>query len=335
MQVYWLLFAGILGLVVSLVVAPIVIKLSKKFKLGQTILHYVDLHKQKEGTPTMGGFIFLLGFIVSSVCFFQVDCVLAVVALATTLSFALLGFLDDFIKIKYHQNEGLKPYQKIIGQVGISTIIALFVYFGDFVGTEIIVPFFNISVDIGWGVIPLIIFLLIAITNSVNLTDGLDGLAGGVGMMSLLGFVLLAVVFSSTYPLNSQLFNEQYNLIICACALIGGIVGFLVFNCNKAKIFMGDTGSLALGGFIGAFSIFTRLELFLPIIGIMFVLSAVSDIIQVLHYKRTKRRVFLMAPLHHHFEKKGVHENRIVVIYIVITMLISALTLALTLLLRG
>lgn len=330
MQIYKLLFCFLIGIVVSLVAAPLVIKLSQKFKLKQTILHYVELHKDKQGTPTMGGFIFLIGFVVAAACFLREDCLLAVVSVAVTLSFCLLGFLDDFIKIKFHQNEGLKPYQKIIGQLGISTIIALFVYFSPLVSTSIVLPFSHITLNLSWGVIPFVIFVMLAITNSVNLTDGLDGLAGGVSFVYLFGFAVLIFLFATTQnTLAPQ--TEQYNLVLCAAAMMGGLGGFLCNNCNKAKIFMGDTGSLALGGFVGAIAIFSGLELFIPILGIMFVLSAVSDIIQVLHFKRTKKRVFLMAPLHHHFEKKGVHENRIVIIYIFITMAMSVLSIALTL----
>lgn len=330
MQIYKLLFCFLIGLVVSLAFAPLVIKLSQKFKLKQTILHYVELHKDKQGTPTMGGFIFLLGFVVAAACFLREDCLLALVAIAVTLSFCLLGFLDDFIKIKFHQNEGLKPYQKIIGQLGISTIVACFVYFNGLVPNSIVLPFSNITLNLSWGVIPFVIFVMIAISNSVNLTDGLDGLAGGVSFVYLFGFAALMFIFiSASSPSNVQM--EQFNLVLCAAAMMGGLGGFLCNNCNKAKIFMGDTGSLALGGFVGAIAVFSGLELFIPILGVMFVLSALSDIIQVLHFKRTKKRVFLMAPLHHHFEKKGVHENRIVIIYIFITMAMCVLSIALTL----
>lgn len=333
MEVYNLLFCFLIGLLVSTAFAPVVIKLSQKFKLKQTILHYVELHKDKQGTPTMGGFIFLLGFVVASACFLRNDCLLLVIAIAVTLSFALLGFLDDFIKIKFHQNQGLKPYQKIIGQLGISTIIGLFAYFNNIVPNQIVLPFSNITLNLGWGIIPFVVLVMIATTNSVNLTDGLDGLAGGVSFVYLFGFAALMFIFISNID-STFLQSEQFNLILGASAMMGGLGGFLCFNCNKAKIFMGDTGSLALGGFIGTLAVFSGLELYLPILGIMFVLSALSDIIQVLHYKRTKNRIFLMAPLHHHFEKRGVHENRIVVIYIFITIAISILSIAITLAVR-
>ncbi len=331
MQIYLLLFCFVASLIVACAFGPLVIKLSQKFKLGQTILHYVEQHNQKQGTPTMGGFIFLISLSLTSIFFLRQDCLLAVILIAVTLSFALLGFLDDFIKIKFHQNEGLKPYQKIIGQVGLSLIVAMFVYFGGLVSTKVLIPFTNITFDMGWGIIPFIVLVLLATTNSVNLTDGLDGLAGGVSFVYLIGFTALALIMQTSL---STVEPQIYNLLISAMALCGGVGGFLLFNCNKAKIFMGDTGSLALGGFIGTLAIFCGMELYIPILGIMFVLSALSDIIQVIHYKRTKKRVFLMAPLHHHFEKKGVHENRIVVIYIFITMVIGIASIATVLAVR-
>ena len=223
--------------------------------------------------------------------------------------------LDDFIKIIYRHNEGLRPYQKIIGQFGLALIVSLYIYFSGRTSLN----FFGITFDIGAFIIPLVILVLIATTNSVNLTDGLDGLAGGVSFVYLLIFGILLTLFNSI---------EMSNLAIITFSLCGGLLGFLMFNCFPAKIFMGDTGSLALGGFIGTVAVLTGLELILPIMGIMFVLSAVSDILQVLYFKKTKgKRIFLMAPLHHHFEQKGVHENRIVIVYISITAVISLIVL--------
>lgn len=287
----------------------------KKIKASQSILHYVDKHVSKEGTPTMGGLIFLLTLVFSSCFLLEYSTFLAWFLLAITFAYALLGFLDDFIKVHYHHNEGLKPYQKIIGQVGIAVIIAVYVYLSG----RTSLSFFSLKFDIGWGIIPLVILVMVATANSVNLTDGLDGLAGGVSFVYILIFGII---------LSLTAMPEYQNMAIMCFGMCGGILGFLTKNCFPAKIFMGDTGSLALGGFIGAVAVLSGLELLIPIMGIMFVLSALSDIIQVLHYKRTKKRIFLMAPLHHHFEQKGVHENRIVVVYIVITAAVSLCVLA-------
>lgn len=300
------ILSGIVALAFSLLLAPLVISVCKKLKASQSILHYVDKHAQKEGTPTMGGFIFLLAMLVGIFFLMSEQRFSSFFLILVTLSYALLGFLDDFLKVHFHHNEGLKPYQKIIGQFGLALIVALYIYFSGRTSLN----FFGLNFDIGFFIIPLVILVLLATTNSVNLTDGLDGLAGGVSFVYLLIFGIILTLATNV---------EMNNLALVTFSLCGGLLGFLVVNSYPAKIFMGDTGSLALGGFIGTLAVLTGLELILPIMGVMFVLSALSDIIQVLHYKRTKKRVFLMAPLHHHFEQKGVHENRIVVVYIVIT----------------
>lgn len=300
------ILSGIVALAFSLLLAPLVISVCKKLKASQSILHYVDKHAQKEGTPTMGGFIFLLAMLVGIFFLMSEQRFSSFFLILVTLSYALLGFLDDFLKVHFHHNEGLKPYQKIIGQFGLALIVALYIYFSGRTSLN----FFGLTFDIGLFIIPLVILVLLATTNSVNLTDGLDGLAGGVSFVYLLIFGIILTLAGNV---------EMNNLALVTFSLCGGLLGFLVVNSYPAKIFMGDTGSLALGGFIGTLAVLTGLELILPIMGVMFVLSALSDIIQVLHYKRTKKRVFLMAPLHHHFEQKGVHENRIVVVYIVIT----------------
>lgn len=301
---YFIAFLSALGL--GLLLTFPVIHLCKKLKISQTILHYVDKHTAKSGTPTMGGWIFILaGMAVSLIFIFDGDFFVPLIVLLVILGYGLLGFLDDYIKIKFHQNEGLRPYQKIIGQVGISLIVALYVYFK--VGTSI--DLFGLKIELGLFIIPFIILFFVAVTNAVNLTDGLDGLAGGVSGAYLLFFGIILALLSG------------YDSLALICfAFVGAIFAFLCVNVYPAKIFMGDTGSLALGGLIAGIAVFSGLELIMPIIGIMFVMSVVSDILQVAHYKRTKRRIFKMAPLHHHFEKLGVHENRIVTIYIVITL---------------
>ena len=300
------LLCGLFGILFSSLVAPFVLWVCKKLKASQSILHYVDKHASKEGTPTMGGIIFLLTLLFSALFLFHDSSFLAWFAIAVTFAYALLGFLDDFIKVKLHHNEGLKPYQKIIGQVGIAIIVAMYVYMTG----QTSLSFFAWKFDIGFWVIPLVVLVLVATANSVNLADGLDGLAGGVSFVYLLFFGIILTLFNTV---------EMSNLALLCFGLCGGILGFLILNFYPAKLFMGDTGSLALGGFIGVVAVLSGLELLVPIMGVMFVLSAVSDIIQVLYFKRTRKRVFLMAPLHHHFEQKGVHENKIVFVYITIT----------------
>lgn len=287
-----------------------IIALAKKLKVSQTILHYVDKHAGKSGTPTMGGWIFILAGTIAAFFYFKGDAFFAMLSLLVMFCYGILGFLDDFIKIKYHHNEGLKPYQKIIGQVGISLVIALYVYFR--VGTTI--DFFGLKWDMSWGIIPLIMVFFVAVTNSVNLMDGLDGLASGVSATYLLCFGGVLAIIGG---------QANQNLAVVAFAMVGALLAFLLFNGFPAKIFMGDTGSLALGGLIASLAVFSGLEFVLPIMGLLYVLTALSDILQVAHYKRTHRRIFKMAPLHHHFEQLGVHENRIVTIYIVITFVLG------------
>lgn len=299
--------AFLLALILGILLAFPILKLCKKFHLSQTILHYVDKHAGKSGTPTMGGLIFIFAIIIASAFFLRGQVMGALLALVTMVGYGLLGFLDDFIKVKFHKNEGLKPYQKIIGQVGISLVIAVYVYLN--IGGKL--EFFGLNIDIGAFIIPFIVFFFVAVTNSVNLIDGLDGLAGGVNSVYFLFFGLILVLLGQT----------EYALI--SFASVGALLAFLIVNCFPAKIFMGDTGSLALGGLMASVATLSSTELLMPIIGLMFVVTAVSDIVQVLHYKRTHKRVFLMAPLHHHFEKKGVHENRIVLVYILITMVLG------------
>lgn len=325
------IFCFLFAFTVAFIISPLVIYTCKKLKAQQNILHYVESHKGKQGTPTMCGFIFIIGTIAGSVFAFNGSYTLALLTIIVMIAFSVLGFLDDFIKIKSGQNEGLKPYQKIIGQVGISFIIALFVY--QYVGTGIYIPFVNVIVDIGVFIIPLVVLVFVSLVNSVNLLDGLDGLCSGVSFFYLASFICLLTL--NLDVLSGSALLENQNLIIVSFCLLGGLLAFEIFNGFPAKVFMGDTGSLAIGGFLSAVAVFSGMELYILILGFPYVITAISDIMQVLYYKKTKKRIFLMAPLHHHFEKKGVHENKIVIVYIIITILIGVITYALTSLLRG
>lgn len=321
------------ALIFSVLLSPLIIAASRKLKASQTVLDYVKEHKSKSGTPTLGGIIFIVASLIA-VCFFTKNFTLAILSLASMLGYGILGFLDDFIKIKYKQNLGLKPYQKLIGQLGLATIIAFFAYYSNLVGSTVFVPFVNITIDFSWGIIPFIILVYLAVTNAVNLTDGLDGLASGVSAAYLIGFFNLLLIYVNTIS-SPQLIMEYQNLAMVSVCAIGALIGFMCVNVFPAKIFMGDTGSLAIGGLLSSLAVFSRLELFVPILGIMFVVSAVSVIMQVLYFKKTKKRIFKMAPLHHHFQQKGVHENRITLVYIVITTVVSLLTVMITIFAGG
>lgn len=328
------LFALIVCFSITILFGPLVINTIKKLKAKQTILHYVKEHKDKQGTPTMGGIMFILPCVVTSLVFFSQDYTLAIISLAVMLCFAVLGFLDDFIKIRYKQNLGLRAYQKIIGQVGISIVLSIFAYKTNLVGSQLYLPFCDgQTLDIGMWIIPFNVFVLLALVNSVNLIDGLDGLCSGVSFINFVTFGIIITI--STSFVSGALIAEYQNLSIVAYSITGALLAYFVYNCFPAKVFMGDTGSLALGGLLSSIAILTGTTLYIPIVGFMYVLTAVSDVVQVAYYKATKKRIFKMAPLHHHFQMQGMNENRITVIYIITTMLISLSSIALILFVGG
>jgi len=320
-----LIFACLISFVLSFISGILLIPILKKIKAGQTVLKYVETHKDKNGTPTMGGLFFIIPSMVVFLLYGGANGRIALVALSIGLAFMLVGFLDDFIKVKFKRNEGLKAYQKIIFQFGIAILSGVFAFRNGI--TLFHIPFSNINVDLQVFTIPIVAVIFIAITNSVNLTDGLDGLAGSVSAVYL--FFITVLISAQCVALKYMYLKiEEYErLKLLSVCLIGGILAFLIFNTSKAKVFMGDTGSLSLGGFIGAISIFSSNSFFIPIIGIMFVVSSISVIMQVAYYKKTKKRIFLMAPLHHHFQLKGCSESQIVYCYSIITAILGALSL--------
>ena len=281
----------------SFVLLLVILPILKRLKAGQYILGYVKEHKNKGGTPTMGGLAFISAIIAVSLCLIGIKDNNVNLTLAVTGGFTVVGFLDDFLKIYRKDNGGLKPYQKIIFQLAIAAVAAVYCYLNGH--TYVNLPFCGgKSVNLSWGIIPLTLFIFIATVNCVNLTDGLDGLAGGTSLayLFIMGIMLCLQVNGSA--------------VVCFVA-VGALAAFLIFNSNKACIFMGDTGSLALGGLISCISVFSGNSLYIPILGIMFVVSGISVIVQVIYYKRTRRRIFLMAPLHHHFQMKGYTECKI------------------------
>ena len=305
-----IIFIGILGaFAASFLLLLLVLPLLKKLKAGQYILGYVKEHKSKSGTPTMGGLAFVAAIIIAGFCLCGFKNGQANLTLAVTAGFTVVGFLDDFLKIYRKENEGLKPYQKIFFQLSIAMVAAVYCYINDL--TSVNIPFAGgFSVDLKWGIIPLVTFIFIATVNCVNLTDGLDGLAGGTSIAYLVIFGIMRTM-------------QGTHLAYLCFAAVGAIAAFLVFNTNKAAIFMGDTGSLALGGFISCVSVFSGNSLYIPLLGIMFVISGISVIVQVIYYKRTRKRVFLMAPLHHHFQMKGHSESKIAYAYFTLTALVG------------
>jgi len=312
--------------ILCLIISPFVIKMTKKLKASQPLYEYVDMHNKKSGTPTMGGIIFIIGIVVTSILFIGFESKLSLVCLGVFLSFGLVGFIDDFLKIKHKQNMGLKAYQKVVFQLAIALIVSFFAYFNGLIGSTLYLPFVNLEIDLGIFYVPFTVLVFLAVTNSVNLTDGLDGLAGGVSLGYIVNFSVIILTIISSLKLlgtNSLIISEYTNLTLIMAASIGSLLAYLLFNSFPAKIFMGDTGSLALGGLIACLNIFTKQTFLIPILGVMFVVSAVSVILQVVKFKLTKKRMFLMAPFHHHLEKKGMNETKIVSVYIIITIIVG------------
>ena len=324
----------ILSFLLGTILMPVIIKLIRKLSCSQTILEYVQEHKSKQGTPTMGGVVFYISTLIVVVCLMKYSTELGV-AIGVGLGFALIGLMDDYIKVKFKQNLGLKPYQKIIGQVGIAVILACYIYFFSSNKGVIYLPFTFKAVDLGFWIIPFVIIVCLATTNSVNLTDGLDGLAGGVSVVYGGVFIALISIFvglAFNAGESDAFINVYKDMALLIAIFIGAIMAFLVFNTNKASIFMGDVGSLGIGGIFASTACIMGFELMLAIVGIMYVLSALSVILQVLYFKRTGgKRIFKMAPIHHHFQMCGHSEAKIGYIYQVITLMVGLITILLTL----
>ncbi len=320
-QIICFIISSLITLLVGFAFLPFL----KKLKLKQPILKYVDEHKSKSGTPTMGGLFFIVGGIFTYLIFNRESSRLSNLTIAITLGFMLVGFIDDYLKIKFKHNEGLSVVQKLLFQLIVSLIASYFSYQS---GLDFLyLPFSKVKISLGLYVIFLNVFVFIATVNSVNLTDGLDGLCGSVSLFVFLALALLIILESSLFGVTYINRAEYLSLSMLSICFAGGLFGYLVFNTNRASVFMGDTGSLSLGGAISTIAVLSGNTLLIPIIGICYILSSVSVIIQVLHFKRTKKRVFLMAPIHHHFQEKGYTESKITYVYSFITIVLSLLSI--------
>ncbi|HIR59775.1 MAG TPA: phospho-N-acetylmuramoyl-pentapeptide-transferase [Candidatus Onthousia excrementipullorum] len=308
-------FAIMIGFLFSVVLGLILLPLLRKLKVGQRISSYVGYsHRQKEGTPTMGGLIFIIPTVLITLGLLITDKIpysdnIAIV-LVVFLGFAIIGFLDDFLSLKKHNNEGLTTYQKLLGQVIISTIF-FYIYMKNGGQTSFVVGTLGIDIELTWLYGLFILFILIGASNAVNLTDGLDGLAGSLSAVAFIAFALISFVVG---------FED---IGIFCLVLVGSLIGFLVFNTHPAKVFMGDTGSLALGGVMGAVAILTHRELTLLVVAGVFVIETLSVILQVFWLRVFHKKLFLMTPLHHHFEKLGWQETDIVKLFVVFGLLLA------------
>ncbi|EIJ81594.1 phospho-N-acetylmuramoyl-pentapeptide-transferase [Bacillus methanolicus PB1] len=309
-------FTILMAFLITVVLSPIFIPFLRRLKFGQSIREEgPKSHQKKSGTPTMGGIMILLSVAATTIIMtgkFSEPTIKTYLLLFVTLGFGLLGFLDDFIKVAMKRNLGLTSKQKLFGQIIISAVFYFVLKTNEF-STEIRIPLTDYSIDLGWLYAFFIIFWLVGFSNAVNLTDGLDGLVSGTAAIAFGAFAVLA-------------WNQsQFEVAIFSVAVVGAVLGFLVFNAHPAKVFMGDTGSLALGGAIAAIAILTKLEILLIIIGGVFVIETLSVILQVISFKTTGKRIFKMSPLHHHYELSGWSEWRVVVTFWTVGLLFAVL----------
>ena len=322
------LITGIGSFAAAMLIAPLIVRLAGG-RAVQTLLNYVKQHEGKEGTPTFGGLIFILSATVAAALAGVFAYELGRMLMLVFLGYGLIGFTDDFIKIKLKRNKGLSAWQKILFQLAAGFLAAWFSYKSPFVGSAVSLNFGLGEWDVGAWYVPLAALVFVAMSNAVNLTDGLDGLAGGTGTVYV-GFFMLILVgtaFGADALGMSGYAAEINSMFYASAALLGGLLAFLWFNAPKASIFMGDTGSLALGAFFAALALFTKNPFIAAVIGIMYVVSCISVIIQVVSFKLRGKRVFLMSPYHHHLELKGVPESKITARYMIVTFIAGLVAL--------
>lgn len=306
----------IIAFVISAVLGPVIIPFLRKLKFGQTVRDDgPQSHLKKNGTPTMGGIIFLASVILTS-CLYMKDYPQIIPILFVTVGYGVIGFLDDYIKIVLKRSEGLTPSQKMLGQIVVTGVFAVYMYKFSGISMEMIIPFFpGKTLDLGFLTIPVMFLAIIGTVNGVNFTDGLDGLATSVTIMVAVFFGVVALgVDSGVWPI--------------AAAVIGALLGFLLFNVHPASVFMGDTGSLALGGFVAAIAYMLQMPIFILIVGLIYWIEILSVIIQVGYFKISHgKRIFRMAPIHHHFELGGWSETRVVAVFTITTAILCLIGL--------
>lgn len=305
----------IISFAISVILCPIVIPFLHKLKFGQFVREEgPQSHLKKAGTPTMGGLIFLLSVAITSIFFMKSNPEIIPV-LFVTLGFGLVGFLDDYIKVVMKRSMGLRAWQKMLGQFVVTAVFAYYVVTQSGIGTNIYIPFYKEVTMEPWLFVVMLFFVFLGTVNGVNFTDGLDGLASSVTVIVATFFTVVAI-------------GVQSGISPITCAVVGSLLGFLLYNVHPARVFMGDTGSLALGGFVAASAYMLKLPLFIPIIGFIYLFEIISVMLQVSYFKLTKgKRIFKMAPVHHHFELCGWSETRVVAVFSCITALLSLIAL--------
>lgn len=308
-----------LGFVIAIVVGLMIIPVLKQLKAGQSVSRLINKrHLKKEGTPTIGGLIFIIPPIIALVLLTLRGSIVIssnlTIVLFVFLAYAILGFIDDFLKIKYHNNKGLSTITKLVAQLLIAVVFyTIYKHSGG--STVLEVSLFGVKWELGWFYGLFILFLLVGTTNAVNITDGLDGLCGGLAAMSFLAYGVISW--------GSDWIPGYEGLAIFSFVLVGSLLGFLLFNSHPARVFMGDTGSLALGGALATIAILTHHELSLALIGGIFVIETLSSLIQIIAIRKFNKKVFLKAPIHHHFEELGWSETDIVKVFWTIGFLLA------------
>ncbi|MCL2773155.1 MAG: phospho-N-acetylmuramoyl-pentapeptide-transferase [Oscillospiraceae bacterium] len=317
---YYIIAPLILSLVIAILLGYILIPILKSKKLGQKILDIGPRwHKSKEGTPYLGGLLFIGGSLVAVLIFVffikeKSDKYISVYTYAMALCYGLIGFIDDYSKHLKKQNEGLTAVQKFALQFPVAIIYVILLKVSGIITTELFIPFADINIDIGIFYYILLVLGIVFIVNCTNLTDGIDGLLGSVTSIIMIMYIILFYIDGNNYGL------------ILTSACLGGIIGFLYFNYNPARIFMGDTGSLFLGGIVVGIAIWLNMPILLILFGIVYIIDGLSSIIQIGYYKLTKKRIFKMAPIHHHFELCGWSEWKIVSVASIITVIMCVIS---------
>lgn len=311
-----ILISVLVSFAISVLLGPVVIPFLRRLKIGQTErTEGPESHLKKNGTPTMGGILILISVVITSLLFVR-DYPRIIPVLFLTLGFGLVGFLDDYIKVVLRRSMGLRAWQKFVLQIAVTGIFVFYLLHYTDVSLTMKVPFFaELYLDFGWLNIPILFFVVIGTVNGTNFTDGLDGLASSVTVLVATFFTVVAIgTNSGIEPIT--------------CAVVGALLGFLLFNVHPASVFMGDTGSLALGGFVAAAAYMMQMPLFIVIVGLIYLVEVLSVIIQVTYFKATGgRRIFKMAPIHHHFELCGWSETRVVAVFSIVTALLCLVAL--------
>ena len=307
----------------ALALGHFVIPLLHRLKFGQPIRDDgPQSHLVKSGTPTMGGIFIALAMIVTALIFMDAVSVHLWAAIIGSVAFSIIGLIDDLKKVLEKNSKGLRAWQKIVLQLFFGTLKAVYAYCTPEIGSELYIPVWGQCIDLGIWYIPFNVIFMIALTNSVNLTDGLDGLAGSVTCVDAAAFVIIFMLMGA----NTELGKDG---MLFAGMLLGAVMGYLRYNTYPAKVMMGDVGSFLLGGALSMLAMYSKLQLLIPLMGLMFMLSSISCILQVGSFKLRGKRIFKMAPLHHHYELKGVHETKIVSVYTLITVAACLLSILL------